>query len=192
MRSNLLRASFVGVLTLALAPLGLLASPKPYHPLAEQQGRVVGTQLLNRIQGQAISIENDADEVSSLLRAPSASDWWQGDSDFYAQMKSHVNRLNRLLSELGAEQAGASRAEQKVVREIAAPSYEMAIATQDAIVTLGKDRGHVELSDLPGLTRDISNEANRVDQTICRFDKYTADRKQAQMLKSDLGLARAA
>lgn len=178
---------------LCVAPATMLASPKADQSAVRTAAFSKGTSpddtslLLQRIQGDALTIRDNADQLQACLRGPSLTDW-ESDAELLENVRADVNEMNRLVFRLRADKAEASPWEQKLIERIAPTAENLAGTTEDAIVTLNNNQGHVYFSDLEGLTNDIYKQASLIDRTVGGFEKYVAARHEAQQLKQTLGL----
>jgi hypothetical protein len=193
MRINFVCKGALVVATLCVAPAALLASPKAGQPSARPVAfNNVGSPnntsfLLQRIQSEAIHVEDNAGQLRALLRDPFLYDW-QSDDEYLEKVRLHVNDMNELLSQLRAQKAEASPSQRQVIELIAPPSVELADTTQGAFATLRNNENHIFACDLDGLAKDIYKQANRVDQAVANLQKYLQARNEAQKLKQTLGL----
>jgi methyl-accepting chemotaxis protein len=179
--------------TLCVVPAALPASPKAGQPGARSVAAntaaspKVTSSLLEQIRIEAISVENNADQLQMLVRDGSLTGREDG-APLLEDIGDHVNEMNKLLSYLRVHQAEASPLQQKIIEQVAAPSLELAGTTQCAVVTLNNNEAHLYLSDLAGLANDMFKEASRVDQTVGNLDKYLHARHEEQQLKQALAL----
>lgn len=193
MRINFVCKGALVAAMFCLAPTALLASPKAGQPGARAAESNKGASpneisfALEQIRIEAISVENNADQLQTLLRGGSLNDW-EADAGPLDRVRGHVNELNKLLTNLREHEAEASPLQRTIIEQIASPSVELADTTQDAIVTLQNNETQVYMTDLDGLVNDIHEEASRVDQPVGDLHKYVDARHEEQPLKQTLGL----
>lgn len=119
--------------------------------------------MLQQIRSEADRTRDNADQLEALFRLGPLNDW-QADADLLARVRTHVNKMNDLLTQLRLNRAEASPMQRKIIKLITPASLELVSATQDAIVTLRRNENRLELTDLNVLARDIYREAGRVYQ----------------------------
>jgi hypothetical protein len=193
MRINFLYKGVLVAATLCVAPAALLASPRAGQPdtraVAVNKGAPpnVTSSLLEQIRTEAISVEDNAEQLQMLVRDGSVTAW-EGDASLLNNVRDDVNKMNKTLSYLRAHQAEASPLQQKIIDRVAPPALELADTTQGAIVTLNNNEANVYMSNLAGLANDIDKEARRVDQTVGDLDKYAHAHHEERQLQQTLGL----
>jgi hypothetical protein len=135
----------------------------------------------------ALSVQDNADQLRSRLNAPSQNDW-ESDADLMQRVRDQVNDMDKLLSQLLENQAGASPWQQREIERITPTLVNLTDTTQDAIVTLNNHQGHPYFSNLPGLAGDIYNQASRIGDVVGNFEKYANARHEVRQLQQTLGL----
>jgi hypothetical protein len=86
--------SFV-ISILAIPGLAIGATPAP-APIANFDS-FQASNLLNRMQTQAVKVNNDADQLQSYLRSDVS---WRSDAIMVDRMADHVRKMDNMLSEL--------------------------------------------------------------------------------------------
>jgi hypothetical protein len=192
MRINCLYKGALVAVTLCVAPAALPASPKAGQPDAPAVAGNTGaspdvSSHLEQMRIDATSVENEVGQLQMLVRGGFLSSEVDA-AGFVDNVRDQVNEMNELLYYLRVHQAEASPLQQKIIRQVAAPTLELAGATEGAIDTMNNNRTHLLMSDFPGLANAIYNEASRVDQTVGDLDKYVHARHEEQQLRQTLGL----
>jgi len=193
MQINLLYKGVVVAAMLCAAPAALPASPKggPSGDRGAAANTVVSpkvsSQLLEQIRDEAVSIEENADQLQTLLRAGFLNTK-QSDAPVVDDMRDYVNKMNKHLSYLRVHEREASPLQQQIIEQVAAPTVELADTVSRAIEVLNEDAAHPTMSELPDLANDIFNEASRVDRTVGEFDKYVHARHEERQMQRTLGL----
>jgi hypothetical protein len=143
--------------------------------------------LLLQIQADAVRVKIDADQLQANVREPFRIDW-QIDGGQLNSIRARVNAMEKLLHQLRVNQAETLPWQQKAIQRIAPTVMNLTDTTQDAIVTLNNNKGHIWFSDLEGLAGHMYNEAGLIGQAIGNFEKYASAHHEAQQLQQTLGL----
>lgn len=192
MRMNFARKGALVAAALCLAPGALLASPKASQlgpQAAVNQGASPNDTglLLLRIQTDALEVENNADQLQSVLRAPFLNDW-QMDAEYLEDAGADVNEMNKLFFRLRADERTASPWQQRAIDRIASTAVNLADTTQAAVDTLHNNQSHVYATDLDALAQDMFKQASLIEQAAGNLQKYAGARHEVRQLKQALGL----
>jgi hypothetical protein len=191
MRINFLYKGVLVAATLCVAPATLPASRGASQPGVRTAGSRQGafanhaSNLLQQIQADALRVKVRADRLQALTDEPWVVDWHA----FGEQLQSvhdRVNEMDKLLSQLRANQSEALPWQQQAINRIAPTVVNLTDTTQAAIVSLNENQD-VYYSDLRGLAGDMCNQARRIEQAIANFEKYANARHEAPQLKQTLG-----
>jgi hypothetical protein len=178
MRINLLYKGILIAATLGVAPAGYSASPNGSpsraHSIASVNGpfRNEATNLLQQIQADARGVKNDADRLQALTRQPFVADW-HSDAGQLSSIRARVNDMDKLLSQLRANQSEALSWQQEAVDAIEPTLAELTNTTQTAIASLNgnMEQAQIYYSNMFGLAGDMYRQAKRIDKTIGDFKK---------------------
>jgi len=193
-----MRINFVGKGALLVATLCVASTALPASPKANQSGSRAVTAnkgaspndtsfLLQQIQSEAIGVQNNAAQLATLLRAPFLN-FWQADAEYLENAGADVNKMNKLLLRLRAEEENASPSQQKVIERIASTAVNLADTTQIAVDTLHDNQSRVFATNLDALAHDMLKQASLIEQAAANLQKYTEARHEVQQLKQTLRL----
>ena len=178
MRINMLYKGILVAATLCVAPAAFPASPnggRPHMRNVVSGNGNYGNQasnLLQHIKADARQVKNDADQLQALTRQPFLADW-HSDAGQLRGIRAQVNDMDKLLSELRANQTEALPWQQEAIDAIEPTLAELTNTTQTAIVSLNGDMEQAQIyySNMFGLARDMYNQARRIDKTIGNSQK---------------------
>jgi hypothetical protein len=192
MRINFLYKGVLVAAMLCVAPAALPASPKASPPSVRTTGSGQGafaneaSNLLLQIQADALRVRVRTDRLQAQAREPLVIGWRMYAGELL-NVRDQVNAMDKLLSELRANQSQALPWQRKAIDRIVPSLMNLTDTTQDAIVALNNDQGHVYFANLAGLADHMYNEAKLIDQAIGGFEKYAKARHQAPQLKQTVG-----
>lgn len=184
MRINFLYKGVLVAATLCVAPAALPAAPRASQPGARTAGSGQAafaneaSNLLQQIQADALRVGVRADGLQALTREPFLADWRE-DGGQLTSIRARVNDMDRLLSQLRAKQSQALPWQQQAIDRIAPSLVNLTDTTEDAIVSLNKNQGDIQFSDLEGLAGDMYNQARLIGQAIGNFEKNANARQGA-------------
>jgi alpha-D-ribose 1-methylphosphonate 5-triphosphate synthase subunit PhnH len=115
---------------------------------------------------------------------------WQTAGILLSRVRDQVNDMSKLLFQLRENQAEASPTDRKEIKRIVPTVLELTNTTQAALVTLSNNEGNLYLSDLPGLARDIYNQAGRINRTTENFEHHANARHEVSHLAQTLQINR--
>jgi hypothetical protein len=193
MRINFLYKGILVAATLCVAPAALPASAGASQPGVPTAGSRKGafadhaSDLLQQIQADALRVKDDADLLRALTREPFFVDW-QADSGQLISILARVNDMDKMLSQLRANQSGVLPWQQKAIDGIRPTVVNLTNTAQAAIVSLNENQGQIYYSDVRGLAGDMYNQARLIGHVIEDFEKYANARHEAPQPKQTQGL----
>lgn len=190
MRINFLYKGILVAATLCVAPAAFPASPNGNPPRVRSVASGNGTyasdasNLLQQVQADALRAEYYADELRTITREPFVTEWHEHCSEL-RRIRTHVNDMDKLLSQLRANESEALPWQQKAIEGIAPAAVNLTDTTQTAIVSLNGNMEQAEIyySNMHGLARDMSNQATLIRHAIGSFEKSADARREPQQHK---------
>jgi hypothetical protein len=188
MSKDYLRSAVLIAAMLFVAPAAMWASPQASDSVTRSAQPNDVSLLLQEMRSDAYFVKNQADQLEALLRNGPLNSW-ESDATLLREVADSVNEMNHTLARLRSEESEASPLQQKIIDQVAPPSFELAGTTQAAITTLNDNLSHVYMSSLSALANQMYNEANRVNQAVDNLDKYVRASQEARQFSQKLGLS---
>ena len=120
--------------------------------------------LLDQLQIDALRVRNEADQLAVMTMQP---ELYTREAYGYQleNARYRVNRMDQDLLALRVNKDDVSTLQKKEIAEIAPAVLELTTSTQNAIVALRQNRGHVLAAHLDQYSKEMSHEANLVNPT---------------------------
>jgi hypothetical protein len=176
MRINFLCKGVLAAATLCVAPAALPAAPRASQPgtgtlkPGKEAFASNASSLLQQVQNDALRVRNNADQLEARLREPFLNDW-ESDGSLLERMRTRVNAMDKLLLQLRTNRSEALPWQQQAIDRIAPSVVNLSDTTQDAILSLNNNQGHIYASNLGGLADHMYEEAKLIEQAIGNFEK---------------------
>lgn len=171
---------------LPLALALLVAAYFAISPTAKAADTPVGdseevSRLLSDVKAEAHELERDAEDLNMFMRS---SLTWESHTTKLNQIREHVNKAGRLLTELNEVRNEASPWQQKAIDEIYPLLKELADNTQATINHLSdnKDRIHVgsTFKDYVVANYDLAKELAALVTDYVDYGKHEAEFQRLQ------------
>jgi len=156
---------------LCVAPAAFPASPNGSVPRTpsvmsgDENFTKNASNMLERIQEDAVMVKDGADQLEAFTRTPFLIDW-QSDGGELSSIRARVNDMDKELSQLRSDQSEALPWQRQAIDRIAPTVMNLTNTAQAAIVSLNQYQDNVFYSDVRGLAQDMSHQARLIDQTI--------------------------
>jgi hypothetical protein len=143
--------------------------------------------LLQRLQADALGVKSKADQLQSFSDEPFLIGW-QAYGVLLNQARASVNDMDHVLYRLRLNQATYIPWQRNLITRVTPTIITLTGTTQDALVTLNQNHDRIAFTNLPGLTKDMYNDAGQIDQSIQNFDKYENARHDVREFGQLLGV----
>jgi len=176
MRNSRLCIGVLLVAGLCLAPAALSASERRGEPRLPEARYASGpsashaSNLLQQIQLDSKNVKDDADQLSAFTRTPFLIDW-RSDGGDLTSIRTRVNDMDRLLAQLRIRESSVQSWQRQAIDGIAATLVNLSDTTQAAVTTLNQRQDNVYYSNLRGLAKDMSAQAEVISRTIENQEK---------------------
>jgi len=177
MRINFLYKGALLAATLCVAPAAFPASPNGsparVRSVASGNGAYASeaSNLLKQIQADAFRAEFHAATLAAISREPFVTEWHEHSSQL-RRIRTRVNDMDKLLSQLRANESEVLPWQQKAVDAIAPSLANLSDTTQTAIVSLNgnMEQAQIYYSNMNGLAHDMYNQARQIEQGLGNFE----------------------
>ncbi len=170
----------MGTLLLActpIAPRAWAADSNSDNPNVEH--------LLNQAESQAFRLEADADNMTEMIRSQVS---WQENAQELTRMKSHINDLGKLITELQSSRVDASPWQKQAVDQMFPLLHEIVAITTDEIHFLNTHHEWPYSVQNAKWARQNLTAAHELANLTSETVQYGEDRAQLATMSDDLDL----
>lgn len=143
------------------------------------------SKLLSDAKTQSFQLKEDADELERFSRSGAS---WAAHLDAINRIKDDVNKMGRLLTDLGNDRATAAPWQQLAIDRVVPVARELAANTNGAIEHLDKSPQGLNTSPFQEYLEAISDSSANLAATISDFVDYGKTKERLERLSAKLEL----